>query len=314
MEAMVKRKRVAAYCRVSTDLEMQEGSFEWQKRHYEDMLSNNPDMELVHVYGDEGCSGRYTDSRPEFQQMLQDCEDGKIDVIYTKSISRLSRNLADCVTVIRQLQKIGIPVIFEKENINSMDRQSELLFHIMTIIAQEESNSISQNMKWGIEKCHAMGKPTGKVTYGYRRTDREGHWRIEESEAQRVRYAFEQAAKGANYRSIRNGLDEMERQEETGVSWSKNRNRVPKLLRNVTYTGDYITDQYYTALGESGHRYSRRNHGEHDQYYLESHHEGIINKELFDRVQTMIRLDLLNTRGYRLTEERRRVLCDPRWQ
>lgn len=85
MEVMVKRKRAAAYCRVSTDLEMQEGSFEWQKRHYTEMLSGNPDVELVHVYGDEGCSGRYADRRPEFQQMLKDCEDGKIDVIYRKN-------------------------------------------------------------------------------------------------------------------------------------------------------------------------------------------------------------------------------------
>ena len=314
MEVMVKRKRAAAYCRVSTDLEMQEGSFEWQKRHYTELLSGNPDVELVHVYGDEGCSGRYADRRPEFQQMLKDCEDGKIDVIYTKSISRFSRNLADCVTVIRRLKELGIPVIFEKESINSMDSQSELLFYILTIIAQEESNSISQNVKWGIDKRHAEGKPTGKVPYGYRRADADGHWRIEEAEARRVRYAFAQAARGASYQSIREGLDEMEKQEGTGVSWTRNRNRAPLLLRSVSYTGDYITDRYYTALSENGHRYSRRNRGERDQYYLENHHEGIVSKELFERVQTMIRLGLLNSRGYRLTEERRRVLEDAGWQ
>lgn len=235
MEEKVKRKHAAAYCRVSTDLEMQEGSFEWQKRYYTDLLSGKPDVELVHVYGDEGFSGRYADSRPEFQRMLLDCEDGKIDIIYTKSISRFSRNLSDCVTVIRRLKELRIPVIFEKESINSLDSQSELLFHILTIIAQEESNSISQNVKWGIEKRHAEGKPTGKVIYGYRRADTDGHWRIEESEARRIRYAFEQAATGASYQSIREGLDMMENQEKTGVSWTRNRSRVPTLLRNVAY-------------------------------------------------------------------------------
>lgn len=314
MEAMIKRKRAAAYCRVSTGLDMQEGSFEWQKRYYTELLSGNPDVELVHVYGDEGYSGRYADSRPELKQMLRDCEDGKIDVIYTKSISRFSRSLADCASVICRLKELGIPVIFEKESINSMDSRSELLFHILTIIAQEESSSIGMNVKWGIEKRHAEGKPTGKVPYGYRRADNDGHWRIEESEARRVRYAFEQAARGASYQSIREGLDEMERQEETGVSWTRNRGRVPLLLRSVSYTGDYITDRYYSALSENGHRYSRRNRGERDRYYLENHHEGIVSRALFERVQTMIRLGLLHSRGYRITEERRRVLEDPEWQ
>lgn len=314
MEVTDKRKRAAAYCRVSTDLEMQEGSFEWQKRHYTELLAGDADVELVRVYGDEGVSGRYADRRPEFQRMLRDCEDGRIDVIYTKSISRFSRSLADCVTVIRRLKELGIPVIFEKEGINSLDGQSELLFHILTIVAQEESNSISQNMKWGIEKRHAQGRPTGRVSYGYRRADKEGHWRIEEAEARRVRYAFEQAARIASYQSIREGLDEMEKREGTGASWTRNRNRVPLLLRTVTYTGDYITDRYYTALGENGHRYSRCNRGERDQYYLENHHEGIVSWELFERVQTVIRLGLLNSNGYRLTEERRRALEDPGWQ
>ena len=308
------RLRAAAYCRVSTELEEQEGSFEWQMRHYTELLSGNLDVELVQVYGDEGYSGRYADRRPEFMRMLRDCENGKIDIIYTKSISRFSRNLADCATTIRRLKELGIAVIFEKEGINSMDNQSELLFHILTIIAQEESKSIGMNVKWSIDKRHAEGKPTGKVTYGYRRADSDGQWRIEEEEARRVRYAFEQAAQCASYQSIREGLDEMEKQAGTGISWTRNRNRVPLLLRDVSYTGDYITDRYYTALSENGHRYSRHNRGERDQYYLENHHEGIVSKRLFDRVQMLIRLNLLNSRGYRLTEERCRVLENPDWK
>ena len=118
MEIMVKRKRAAVYCRVSTGLECQEGSYEIQKSYYTNLLANSPDEELVRVYADEG-SGRTTQGRPEFQQMIQDCEDGKIDVIYTKSISRFSRNMLDCVTVVRRLKELGIPVIFEKEYIQN---------------------------------------------------------------------------------------------------------------------------------------------------------------------------------------------------
>ena len=285
------RLRAAAYCRVSTELEEQEGSFEWQMRHYTELLSGNLDVELVQVYGDEGYSGRYADRRPEFMRMLQDCENGKIDIIYTKSISRFSRNLADCATTIRRPKELGIAVIFEKEGINSMDSQSELLFHILTIIAQEESKSIGMNVKWSIDKRHAEGKPTGKVTYGYRRADSDGQWRSEEEEARRVRYAFEQAAQCASYQSIREGLDEMEKQAGTGISWTRNRNRVPLLLRDVSYTGDYITDRYYTALSENGHRYSRHNRGERDQYYLENHHEGIviIDRITWEKVQAILK-------------------------
>ena len=120
MEIVVKQKRAAAYCRVSTGMECQEGSYEIQKSYFTELLSNNPDEELVKVYADEG-SGRSTQGRPEFRQMIQDCMDGKIDIIYTKSISRFSRNMLDCVTVVRRLKELGIPVIFEKEGINTMN-------------------------------------------------------------------------------------------------------------------------------------------------------------------------------------------------
>lgn len=192
MEMPINVKRAAAYCRVSTDLEIQEGSFELQKRYYKELLSARRDVELVRIYGDEG-SGRSIRHRPEFSQMLSDCEAGQIDVIYTKSFSRFSRSLIDFVTVIRRLRELGIPVIFEKEGINSMDSQNELLMHILAIVAQEESKSIAENVKWSIEKRHSEGKPTGKVPYGYRRIDGNGHWSIEDGEADRVRLAFSRA-------------------------------------------------------------------------------------------------------------------------
>lgn len=313
MEIVVKQKRAAAYCRVSTGMECQEGSYEIQKSYFTELLSNNPDEELVKVYADEG-SGRSTQGRPEFRQMIQDCMDGKIDIIYTKSISRFSRNMLDCVTVVRRLKELGIPVIFEKEGINTMNGQSELFFHILAIIAEEESKSIGENVRAGIAYLHDQGIPTGRVTYGFRRVNKQGEWRIEESEARRVRYAFDQAAKGVCYADIRACLDKMEDEENTGVSWSQNRNRLPNMLKNVAYMGDYWTDCYYTAYGKNGHRYSKRNRGERAQVHLEDHHEGIVSREQFERVQTMIQMGLLHSGRKKYNDEQQKVLNDPKWQ
>ena len=302
METMIKRKRAAAYCRVSTGMECQEGSYEIQKNYYANLLANSSDAELVRVYADEG-SGRTTQGRPEFQQMIRDCEAGKIDIIYTKSISRFSRNMLDCVTVVRRLKEMGISVIFERECINTMDRRSELFFHILAIIAEEESRSIGKNLKMGISGLHDKGIPTGRVTYGYRRVNNTGTWRIEESEARRVRYAFNQAAKGICYKDIRAGLDRMEMEENTGVSWSKNRKRLTALLRHMAYKGDYMTDCYYTTYGKNGKRYSKLNKGECIRIHLEDHHEPIVSREQFERVQTLIQMGLLDSGRCRFTEE-----------
>lgn len=313
METMIKRKRAAAYCRVSTSMECQEGSYEIQKNYYTNLLANSSDAELVQVYADEG-SGRTTQGRPEFQQMIRDCEAGKIDIIYTKSISRFSRNMLDCVTVVRRLKEMGISVIFERECINTMDRQSELFFHILAIIAEEESRSIGKNLKMGISGLHDKGIPTGRVTYGYRRVNNTGTWRIEESEARRVRYAFNQAAKGICYKDIRAGLDRMEMEENTGVSWSKNRKRLTARLRHMAYKGDYMTDCYYTTYGKNGKRYSKLNKGECIRIHLEDHHEPIVSREQFERVQTLMQMGLLDSGRCRFTEEQKKILNDSKWQ
>ena len=124
-------------------MECQEGSYEIQKNYYANLLANSSDAELVRVYADEG-SGRTTQGRPKFQQMIRDCEAGKIDIIYTKSISRFSRNMLDCVTVVRRLKEMGISVIFERECINTMDRRSELFFHILAIIAERNPEVLAK--------------------------------------------------------------------------------------------------------------------------------------------------------------------------
>ena len=148
-----------------------------------------------------------------------------------------------------------------------------------------------------------IGIPTGRVTYGYRRVNNTGTWRIEESEARRVRYAFNQAAKGICYKDIRAGLDRMEMEENTGVSWSKNRKRLTALLRHMAYKGDYMTDCYYTTYGKNGKRYSKLNKGECIRIHLEDHHEPIVSREQFERVQTLIQMGLLDSGRCRFTEE-----------
>ena len=141
-----RKVRVAAYCRVSTLMEMQDSSYETQRDYYVQLISANPAYELVGIYGDHGASGRSMVKRPQFRRMLQDCEEGKIDMILTKSISRFARNLPDCIRTIRRLQELKIPVLFEKESINTLDVKSELLLNVLATVAEEESVSIFNNI------------------------------------------------------------------------------------------------------------------------------------------------------------------------
>lgn len=306
-------RRAAAYCRVSTRTELQEGSLDWQKRYYEELLSHLPGVELAGLYADRG-SGRSLARRPQFRQLLQDCETGTVDEVFTKSISRFSRNLSDCVSAVRRLRELGIPVHFEKEGVSSLDSRSELLFHILAILAQEESESIGSNMRWSIQRRHSAGIPTGKVTYGYRRIDASGHWQVEPGEARRVKLAFDLAAEGRCYQEIREALDRLEALEGTSISWSQNRNRVPLLLKNISYTGNYVTDAYYTALSRNGLRYSRKNRGERPRFFLEGHHAPLVSSAQFQRVQLLLQRGLLHSGRRKLTARDKEILRDRSWQ
>ena len=156
-ESPVKLK-VAAYCRVSTDSLEQESSYEAQCVHYIEYIKNNPRWELAGIYADEGISGTSTKHRDQFNQMIRDCETGKINMIITKSISRFARNTLDCLQYIRKLKELGIAIYFEKEAINTLDAKGEVLITIMASIAQQESQSISQNVRMGIQYKMQQGK------------------------------------------------------------------------------------------------------------------------------------------------------------
>lgn len=298
-------KRVAVYCRVSTLSEAQEESYETQCAAYKKTISNDPKLELVRIYGDQGISGATTKHRPEFQQMLEDCRNGKIDVVMTKSISRFARNLADCMDAIRQLRELGIPVLFEREGIDTTTTSGEMLLSVLASIAQEEINNMSQNIRWSHDRNNAAGNPVIGARYGYRK-ERDGakhKWVIHESEARRVRYAFQKADEGWKYCEILDGLDTMEAAEGTGVKWTQA--RLYGTLRSEAYIGDILTNKRFTP--DYLQKRSLLNQGQRPQYYIEGHHAPIIDKQQFERVTEHIKNQLLKSkRGKGKTKNDRR--------
>ena len=297
----MEKIRTCSYVRTSTDREAQEGSFETQKKYFEDLITSDTELEYVGCYGDFGESGRFADSRPEFQRMLKDCKDGKIQAIYTKSVSRFARSVADLVDTVTMLRSLGIFVYFEEEKINSNDRHMELLLHILAVMAQEEARSLGENVRLGLQLRAATGHPVGRVPYGFRRIDKDANWRIEEEEAKRIRLMFRMAGRGDCYQNT------MEAEAGTGVEWSKERLR--RTLRSVVYKGDVITGKTYKV----GKKQVRNTDGKYQQYELLQHHDPIVTPELFGRVQDLMDQGLLHSFRCRMTPEQKRFLQDESW-
>lgn len=284
-----KATRVAAYCRVSTLMEEQELSYESQCAYYENLIESRENMELVGIYGDQGFSGLHAEKRPEFQRLIADCTDGKVDLVMVKSISRFSRNTIDCQSYLKLLKEHGVTVYFEKEGLYSNDPQCELILKLLAAAAQEESNSISQTIKWANEKNCESGYPTRTCCYGYvkakRHTGEKHIWVIDEEKAKRIRLMFELADKGQNAREIAKSLREYE--EEHGVTARWTASNVRSRLQNEAYKGDLLTGKMYSPDILSGKR--MKNNGQSPQYYIEEHHEPIVSPALFDRVQRNIK-------------------------
>lgn len=303
--------RVAAYCRVSTEKDLQEHSYESQQESFRQQIEADPTMTLAGIYGDIGKTGRSIHHRCGLQQLLQDCEDDKIDLVLVKSLSRFSRSLSDCLSMVRRLRELRIPVIFEKEGINTMDGSGELLISIMASIAQEESNSISENLRWSEKQSNAKGEPFFHPSYGYRRQEGSRAWEIQSEEAQRVYRAFELAATGEwSYQEILSELNRMEKAEGTGATWSKK--RLIYLLTNVVYMGDCLTNRTYHVYTDK--MVIRPNRGERDQYYIEEHHTPIVSREMFQRVQQVMQSGLLHSSYKRRTPEQLALLADNWWK
>lgn len=281
--------RAAAYCRVSTLQEEQEGSYELQMAYFRRKIEEHPGMVLAGLYGDRGKSGLKATGRSGLSRLMADYERGQIDVILTKSVSRLARNMADCVECIRRLRELQVTVYFEKEGLCSNDSRCELILNLFAALAQEESHSISQNAVRSHEQHAAEGKPLGRVAYGYIASGSD-RWKVNHQEARRVRMAFSLAAEGRSYQQMLSALNVLEAQEHTGVIWRQK--RLKRLLCNVAYLGDFFSHR--TVCMTPGHQVPNR--GYRDRYYLEGHHEALVSRQLFDRVQAMVRAGLLLSR------------------
>ncbi len=278
--------RVAAYCRVSTDTEEQATSYEAQIAHYTEYIQKNPEWEFAGVYADDGISGTNTKKRSEFNRMIEDCEAGNIDMIITKSISRFARNTLDCLKYIRQLKEKNIPVFFEKESINTMDAKGEVLITIMASLAQQESQSLSQNVKLGLQFRYQNGQVQVNHNHflGYTK-DENGNLIIDPDQAEVVKRIYREYLEGYSMDKIAKGLEADEILTGAGKTrwWSSTIN---KILRNEKYIGDALLQKTYTTDFLSKTRV--KNNGIVPQYYIEGDHEPIIPKELFLMVQEEI--------------------------
>ena len=276
-----KKRRVAAYCRVSTGMDDQLVSLETQKAHYEDYISANPDWDYAGLYYDEGITGTKKDVRPALLKMIEDCEDGKIDYIVTKSLSRFARNTTDCLELVRKLLGLGIAVYFEKENLDTGSMESELLLSIMSSLAESESVSISENEKWSIRNRFENGTfKIGYAPFGYTVTD--GEFSINEDEARWVRYIFAQTLAGKSSNRIAKDLNERKVPGRRGAHWTST--TIRGILKNEKYIGDCLFQKTYSDF-----RFKKKvNHGERDQFYMEDHHEPIVSREDFEAANQML--------------------------
>ncbi|MDR5586050.1 recombinase family protein [Clostridium aquiflavi] len=275
--------RVAAYCRVSTDSDEQAGSYEVQIEHYTEFIKKNPEWAFAGIFADDGISGTNTKKRDEFNKMIEECMAGNIDMVITKSISRFARNTLDCLQYIRKLKEKNIAVYFEKENINSLDSKGEIMLTIMASLAQQESQSLSQNVKLGIQYRYQQGiiQINTNRFLGYTK-DENKHLIIVPEEAEIIKRIYREYLEGSSMDKIKKGL------ERDGILTSAGKKRwhtstIRKILSNEKYMGDALLQKTYTVDFLTKKRV--KNNGVVPQYYVENSHEAIIPKEIFMQVQ-----------------------------
>ena len=279
--ALPTRKKVAAYARVSMETERLHHSLSSQVSYYSELIQKNPEWEYVGVYADEAITGTIAKKRDEFKRLIADCDAGKIDIVLCKSISRFARNTVDLLETVRHLKELGISVRFEKENIDSLSGDGEVMLTLLASFAQSESESISNNVKWGVRKRMERGIPNGHFRiFGYR-------WEGD----QLVIVPEEAAIVKRIYQNFLDGKSRLETEREfaaegittrEGCRWVDSNIKV--VLSNITYTGNMLLQKEYIADPISKKR--KKNHGELKQYYVEDTHEPIIDMETFQYVQS----------------------------
>lgn len=281
-----KKLRVAAYCRVSTELEQQESSYEAQVEYYTEKIEENPNWKNAGIYADDGKSATNTKKRDDFNAMIKDALDGKIDMILTKSVSRFARNTVDSLLTIRKLKEKNVAVVFEKEGVNTLDGTGEILITILSSLAQEESRNISENTRWGVVRRFEKGQVivNHNKFMGYTKNEK-GELVIVPEEAEIVRLVFRLYLEGYSAGKISSYLEEHQIKTATGQEkWYDT--VIMKMLRNEKYMGDALLQKTYTVDFMTKKKVI--NNGIVPQYYVEDDHEPIIPKELFFRVQEEI--------------------------
>lgn len=275
--------RVAAYCRVSTEQEEQQNSYQVQIAYYTDLINRKKEWTLAGIFADEGISGTQTKKRTEFNRMIRMCKNKKIDLVITKSISRFARNTVDCLEYVRQLKDLGIGVIFEKENINTLTMTSEFMIALYGSFAQAESESISKNVSWGKEKAYREGKVQFQYKHllGYKK-GADGKPEIVPEEAKIVRMIYKLFLDGYSMRNIKNVLENKVVLTATGKKiW--NESLISSILKNEKYVGDALMQKTYT-LDCITHKIVK-NHGERPMFLVTDHHAPIIDRDTYSRVQ-----------------------------
>ena len=277
---MPTHKKVAAYARVSMESERLQHSLSAQVSYYSGLIQKNPAWEYVGVYADDGVTGTKAEAREEFNRMLADCEAGKIDIILTKSISRFARNTVDLLSTVRRLKELGISVQFEKERIDSLSEDGELMLTLLASFAQEEVRSLSDNVKWGTRKRFEKGIPNGKFhIYGYRWDG--DHLVVEPEEAKIVKLIYDNFLNGFSAETTEKQLEAMGVKSYKGQHFGNS--SIRQILGNITYTGNLLFQKEYIVDPIS--KKSKINRGELPQYWVENTHEAIIPLEVYQAVQ-----------------------------
>ena len=281
-----RRLNVAAYCRVSTEQEEQQNSYQVQIEYYTNYISSNPEWTLAGIFADEGISGTQTKNRTEFNRMIRMCKQKKIDLVLCKSTSRFARNTVDCLDHIRLLKSLGIGVIFEKENINTLTAQSEFILSLYSSFAQAESESISKNVTLGNQMAFKEGKVRYQYKYwlGYKK-GKDGKPEIIAEEAEAIKTVFRLYLDGMSYNEIAKYMNAHNYPNRSSTNqWITI--MVKRILENEKYIGDCLLQKTYTVDCIS-HK-TAKNNGERTMYYVSDCHPAIIDKNTFNRVQQEI--------------------------
>ena len=280
----IRKLRVAAYCRVSTELEQQQSSYDIQIEYYTRHIMQNPNWIFAGVFADDGRSATNTFRRDDFNQLMDQCLKGKVDMVITKSISRFARNTVDCISWVRKLKEKNVAVYFEKENLNTLDDSTEMILTILSSQAQEESRAISTNVKWGYARKFEKGESTRQRSYGFRKAPT-GEMCIVEEEATVIRNMARWFLDGDSLERIKHRLEDAGIETTTGKKiWSTG--TIYNILINEKIMGDVLLQKTFTADYLTKRRV--KNSGQQKQYYVKNHHEAIIPKTVYYKIQEEI--------------------------